>query len=134
MNKSNTNKPNPISIAKAEDAVFDSIGDILKVTGLVKICTSYNPKDDTFDMTKDNVYKGLTATILRVITNFAQANLDLSEQVTSQSSSRYGSKKATVNPMVAIAKEQRVILEDAGFYEICDTLNDTQQAMYPPRK
>ena len=134
MNKSNTKKPNPISIANAEDAVFEAIGTMIKVTGVVSICTSYNAKDDTFDMTKDPVYKGLTASLLRVFTKFAQSNIELAEQTVAEDKPRYGKATSKTNPLVEIAKKQQPKLEDAGFFDICDVLEDTQQAMYPPRK
>lgn len=128
MNKSNKGKSNPVTLDKMEDNVLSSINKIMIDTGLVKICNSYNPKDDTFSF-DDSVYKGIVASMYRVITGFAQRNIEASEATTK--TVRYGSKTAKANPLTKVAIEQRDILEKEGFFDLCDVLEDAQKALYP---
>ena len=128
MNKSNKGKSNPVTLDKMEDNVLSSINKIMIDTGLAKVCNSYNPKDDTFSF-DDSVYKGIVASMYRVLTGFAQRNIDLSDSTIKQS--RYGSKTAKANPLTEVARQQREILENEGFFDLCDVLDDAQKALYP---
>ena len=62
-------------------------------------------------------------------TGFAQRNIDLSDSTIKQS--RYGSKTAKANPLTEVARQQREILENEGFFDLCDVLDDAQKALYP---
>lgn len=130
--KSNTGKSNPITMAKREDIIMESLSKIMVASGYSAICPSYNPETNEFNYESDKLAKGMFVRILGQLVRFAEANENLVNQA-NKPVSRFARKSTKVSETQQNAVAQHNILEEQGFFEIAENLQATIDSYYPPK-